>query len=949
MATVAELAAEISVDGVPESERDLDRFGKKVDETAQKQQDSTKKSADHDAALRRVGTGALVAGGALLAGFGLGAHAAEQLDTALAPVGTLLGANSKQAADLRDRMTELIANSPQSADDIGMSAYTILSAGISGTKNVMDTLRASQKLSEAGLGSMGEATDLVTSSINAFKGENLDADQAARILFGTITLGKTTTADLAQGFGEIAPLAAAAGVSFHDLLAATAALTATGQSASVAYTGIRGAITNIIKPTADAADTAKQLGLDFSAAHLKNVGLPAFLDEVKSATGGNVDTMAKLFGSVEGVNAVLALTGPQAETFTRNLQQIDGAGKGLNDRAGEMEHTVGNMLSTLENKASVAVAKGLKPMMPVLEEGIDLVGGFADAWAEVPEPIQGAVGGLGLIAGVGLTAVGVIGKFGPVLKDGMELMRGWGTAGGFVADNLGRIAAAGGTAILVASTFDDIGKSSEGTAVGVGALTLAGAQLGSVLPGVGTAAGAAGGFLVGFAKDAFTAETASQEAAGAIQNLSSAVGNLKGEDAAKKFLNLVYGATAGVGTFRAVDAEVRFLGDNLERLAAKNPGQAKQIADGFASVRNEAGKLQYAGDALEYLTSAVEKGAGKYRAHAQAARDDADVNAAVATGTTDIATALTGTADAFDQANTAAKAYKTTIDNVLGVGIDVETANIRWHDSLAALTKAFTDNGATLDINTEQGRKNRQQMADSTQAALAYAEAQFRQSGSIDQANGIIGLQINALEDAATQAGLSGDAALAYIEDILNIPASARTDIHNTADIARYAMSLVNGEYDKADGRNVSTNVDANTDAANAKLDALNERISAMNRNAAVGLGEFVEGTYAQGGIIEPAPGGRLVRVAEAGAREIILPTDDSARAEQLLRAGGLGGLLGSSYAASVAAAGGGGGGGNVTIVQHIGGSVVRERDLVTSMHEGLLRRGRDVGGLRFP
>lgn len=48
----------------------------------------------------------------------------------------------------------------------------------------------------------------------------------------------------------------------------------------------------------------------------------------------------------------------------------------------------------------------------------------------------------------------------------------------------------------------------------------------------------------------------------------------------------------------------------------------------------------------------------------------------------------------------------------------------------------------------------------------------------------------------------------------------------------------------------------------------------------------------AHGAIFDPVPGGHTIRVAEAGSREIVVPTDDRPRAADLLRAGGLGDLL---------------------------------------------------------
>lgn len=306
------------------------------------------------------------------------------MEQALVPVGTLLGQNSEKMAEMEEAIKKVVESSPASADDVGNAAYMILSAGITDTALATDALTQSQKLAAAGLGDMSQSTDLITSAMNSFKGENLSAEKAAQIFFGTIASGKTTTADLAQGFGQLAPLASSAGIKFEDLMAATAALTSTGQSASTAYAGMKGAISAIIAPTAEAAETAKQLGIDFSQAHLASVGLPAFLQEVQTATGGNVETMAQLFGGVEGLNTVLALTGPQADAFAANLTGVAEAGKSLDERAAEVNSTLGNLWKQGLNIVKVKLYEVGSAIVDFLRPHIeDFINFVKQYWPEV--------------------------------------------------------------------------------------------------------------------------------------------------------------------------------------------------------------------------------------------------------------------------------------------------------------------------------------------------------------------------------------------------------------------------------------------------------------------------------------------------------------------------------------------------------------------------------------
>jgi len=292
---------------------------------------------------------------------------------------TLTGKNTEQFKGMEKAIKDVMRTSPKSADEIGMSAYTILSAGITDTTKASETLRASNELSLAGLGSLAEATDLVTSAMNSFGFES--ANTVAGIFFGTINAGKTTTAQLAQGFGQIAPLAASLGVEFGELMAATAALTATGMPASVAYSGLKGALSNILHPSAAAAEAAKALGIDFSIAGVKAVGFTGWLQDLGVKANGNSQILGDLFGSVEGLGAVMALTGPQAQALADNFGILDTKGGDLSARAKEVSETFTNRFKIMKNNVVLFLSE-------IGEKGLDWL---SDKWRVWGPTIHGYI------------------------------------------------------------------------------------------------------------------------------------------------------------------------------------------------------------------------------------------------------------------------------------------------------------------------------------------------------------------------------------------------------------------------------------------------------------------------------------------------------------------------------------------------------------------------------
>ncbi len=870
--------------GLADTERQLAATGAAAEDTAKKTgqygealDTVNEKAVKHTESLRAMSTQAVVTGTAILGAFGLAVKAATDLETSLAPVGTLLGTNTVAGKELNAALKDVIASSPQSADEIGASAYTILSAGISGTTNVLDTLRASQKLSEAGLGTLGEATNLVTSAVAVFGAEGLTANKAAQILFGTISLGKTTTAGLAEGFGQIAPLAASAGVSFHDLLAATAALTATGQTAAIAYTGLRGILTGILNPTKEAADAAERLGIDFSVAHLKSVGLATFLDEIKTKTGGSVENMTALFGSVEGLNSALTLTGPQAEQFAKNLAGIDDAGKNLNSRAKEIEDTVGNKLAAAFNSLKVSLAEAIQPVIPFIEKAAGLFRGFGESIAGLPEPTRIAGASLVALIGAGTLAFGAIVKIDQALLTASQRLREFGAEGSLVdrattklGDNLGLLAR-GATALLVFPILSQQLEQLTGDFASAGAA--AGAMAGTlVLPGLGTAVGAAIG---GIAGEIGLLGKESGLTAQEVRGLAGELDKLSAKQAGKAFFD----ALPQHEKLQIFSGDISSLRTEIKNLAGVDPTAASRVVQGLA----DSGLLTAAG--IDKLRGSLQGGTQDFKDHAVAAKGATDANNALDPTIQNIGNSADTSADKIDN-------LKDALDAISGSSLSAEQADLAWVEALRTLNEHLDANSKSLDIGTEAGDKNRATLLDLTQKALDHSSAVFEQTGSLDQANGVLGEHITSLIDDATATGLNRDQVIAYVATILGIPPEKITDIQQDSDPEKALVQAYIDKVNETPGLKETTFV-ANTSQAMQDVQNLVGFLNSLGFNTgggAVGL-NIVAAQFQTGGPV-PGPLGAPVPAIVHGGEYVL-----SADVVQAIKTGGTSEGLGGQVA----------------------------------------------------
>lgn len=392
-----------------------------------------------DKALKSSGVAITAFGAGITASLGLATKSAATFQSELSKVNTL-GVENLEA--LGDGIKDVTASMGVDLSEATQQTYQIISAGIP-EENALTFLEQSAIAAKAGIGELGDAVDLGTSTLNAF---GLSAEDAGKIFDITqvaIDQGKTTIGELGGAVGRVAPLFASAGVSAEEMFASISALTTGGIQTSEAVSGLKAALTNILVPGKDAEAAAQRLGVQFNSAGLETLGFVGLMDQLKEATGGNIDEMTQFFPSVEALNAALALTGEQSSTLTETLDMMkDSAGFSAEAFQRLIENNPAEAFNVLKGKVSVLAVEVGEALLPVLKLFIDVVGPMVTGVTELIRTFPllssaliigtGAVGALALAVGPILIALpSLIGGFG-LLTGGASLLAG-GTALGGVA------------------------------------------------------------------------------------------------------------------------------------------------------------------------------------------------------------------------------------------------------------------------------------------------------------------------------------------------------------------------------------------------------------------------------------------------------------------------------------------------------------------------------------
>jgi TP901 family phage tail tape measure protein len=250
----------------------------------------------------------------------------QELDAAQAAVRTLGVDSTELTSRLRALSTELGSN--VSVIELTKAAYDVASSGFASAGDATQVLRAASLGAQGGFAELNDVVRAVTGVLNAY---GLSADQATNIVdtfLQTQNDGVITVRQYAAEIGNVASIAAAGGVSLKELNAAIATATLRGVPVAQTFTGIRQALASIIKPSQQATDLAKSLGLDYSVTALQTKGFAGVLQDVQQKTGGAADKLAILLGSVEAQAAIQPLLNDKLAKYNELLgKQAQAAGQ----------------------------------------------------------------------------------------------------------------------------------------------------------------------------------------------------------------------------------------------------------------------------------------------------------------------------------------------------------------------------------------------------------------------------------------------------------------------------------------------------------------------------------------------------------------------------------------------------------------------------------------------
>lgn len=446
----------------------------------------------------------------------------------MAKISTVADTTNISLDQLGKGVLELSNMSGEGFETIQDGMYDTISSGVA-AENSIEFLTTAVKAAKGGFTDTATSVDGLTSVLNAYGLKTEEVTDIANQMFITQNLGKTTFGEMSQYLGNVIPISAALKVSTQELFSSIAVLTANGIKSGESITGLKAAMSNIIKPSKEAGDAAETLGIKFDAAEVSSKGWMGFLKEVKDklkevapayeqaweqfdktvtkmteldkagqknsemyktlkkslkgqkeelemlekANSSELSAFAQLFGSVEGLNAIMTLTSDQGMAlYSESMDQMANNTTALDDAFNKVDDTAGNKMrksfNELKNE-SIKLGDALGPLLSEVTQGI---GSLTQVLAGMDEGTLKTIANIGMFTfalggtikivgsvadGIG-SVLNIVSKFTPAIGSVVtateEVAEAGAVAGGVGgATGLGALTAGLGSAVIAAAPF----------------------------------------------------------------------------------------------------------------------------------------------------------------------------------------------------------------------------------------------------------------------------------------------------------------------------------------------------------------------------------------------------------------------------------------------------------------------------------------------------------------
>lgn len=203
----------------------------------------------------------------LTAGLGAGALVVNSFkksmdfEEQLSSIQALTGLTGGEMKRVHDLALDMGAKTKYSALEAAQGMEELLKAGMSTSQVIGGGLEASLNLAAAGGLGLADASEIMSTAMNAYRSDAISAAQASDILAGTANASATDVMDLKYSLAQVSAVASGVGLSFKDTNVALGLFANNGLKGSDAGTSLKTMLSNLTPKTETAYGAFMDLGL----------------------------------------------------------------------------------------------------------------------------------------------------------------------------------------------------------------------------------------------------------------------------------------------------------------------------------------------------------------------------------------------------------------------------------------------------------------------------------------------------------------------------------------------------------------------------------------------------------------------------------------------------------------------------------------------------------------
>lgn len=367
------------------------------------------KQREHEQAWSTLSTGAVVAGGAMVAAVGSVVAKYASFDKAMSAVQASTHASGVEMEKLRELAIRAGADTAYSGEEAAAGINELAKAGVSTNDILRGGLTGALSLAAAGEIEVGDAAELAATAMTQFNLEGKDLGHVADLLAAGAGKAQGSVGDLGYALKQSGLVASQAGISIEETVGTLAAFASAGLVGSDAGTSFKTMLQKLQNPSDKAAQTLSELGVSMYDSQGNFVGMVELADQLRAGmenlTPAQRDAaMATIFGSdaVRAANVLYAQGGAGIQDWINKVNDAGYAAEtaaALQDNlAGDLEK-LGGAFDTVALQAGGSLNDALRILVQGLTDVVEFVG-------QIPGPVLTAGAAIVGLGGAGLLTVG---------------------------------------------------------------------------------------------------------------------------------------------------------------------------------------------------------------------------------------------------------------------------------------------------------------------------------------------------------------------------------------------------------------------------------------------------------------------------------------------------------------------------------------------------------------